>query len=184
MRSSLQHRLLLLPILLLIAGIGCQTPAEQPTPTPQPHPAPDTLPQPPDTAISYLALGDSYTIGTSVDSVDRWPTQLRNTLLGRNLPMGPPVYIARNGWTTGNLLDGITQGAYPDTFDLVSLLIGVNHQFQGRSFSEYQAEFLWLIDEGLRLCNSEKRGHSCCPSPTTGLRPLANPAILSRSLRS
>jgi len=185
MRQSLQHRPLLLPILLLMAAIGCQPPTEQPTPNPQPNPAPDTLSQAPDTAISYLALGDSYTIGTSVDSVDRWPTQLRDQLLGRGLPMGPPVYLARNGWTTGNLLDGITREAYPDTFDLVSLLIGVNNQFQGRSFAEYQTELGLLIDEALEAVQQQKERLFVLSIPDYGVTPFGqtrNPEQIAAQL--
>ena len=84
----------------------------------------------PDT-VTFLALGDSYTIGESVDSTLRWPVQLAEALQGEGVPIREPIIVARTGWTTDELADGIAGAGITGTFDLVSLLIGVNNQYRG-----------------------------------------------------
>src|SRR5579863_7814410 len=88
--------------------------------------------------VSYLALGDSYTIGESVGPEERYPEQVRRLLAEEDhLDCRDPEIIAVTGWTTGNLLEALAdakvgEGGGP-TYDAVSLLIGVNNQYQGRS---------------------------------------------------
>ncbi|MEO7313089.1 MAG: SGNH/GDSL hydrolase family protein [Chitinophagaceae bacterium] len=100
---------------------------------------------PADTANKrILALGDSYTIGQSVSEADRFPNLTALWLRERGVKVKYPVeIIARTGWTTADLLSGITsaspQPAGP--YDAVTLLIGVNNQYQGRDTGEYRAEF-------------------------------------------
>jgi lysophospholipase L1-like esterase len=102
---------------------------------------------------AYLALGDSYTIGESVDSNLRYPVQAMRLLF----PGAKPAIIATTGWTTANLLDAIT-AAKPDTnYEAVSLLIGVNNQYQGRSQEEYSLQFETLLKAAIRLAG--KRPH-------------------------
>jgi lysophospholipase L1-like esterase len=98
-------------------------------------------------SLRFLALGDSYTIGTAVDEKDRWPVILANALEARNgsQPASPEVdvdIVAVDGWTTRNLINGIEAGrdSLLAEYDLVSLLIGVNNQYQGLSTTEYQSE--------------------------------------------
>jgi lysophospholipase L1-like esterase len=95
--------------------------------------------------FSYLALGDSYTIGESVDEAERWPVQLCMTLRARNVRMREPVIIARTGWTTDELNVAIDKANLEGKFDLVTLLIGVNNQYRGRSAEEYREEFRALL---------------------------------------
>ncbi|SDH19615.1 Lysophospholipase L1 [Dyadobacter soli] len=93
----------------------------------------------------YLALGDSYTIGQSVAPDERWPVILADELKKVGKPVATPEIIARTGWTTRNLLDALEQSPPTGTFDLVSLLIGVNNQYQGRNMEEYRVEFRQLL---------------------------------------
>jgi len=104
-------------------------------------------------SITYLALGDSYTIGTAVDATERWPALLAEHL--RTASGDPaqknyeitPDFIAVNGWTTTDLKGGINRRMDLLTeYDLVSLLIGVNNQFQGGSASVYATEFEELLN--------------------------------------
>ncbi len=98
-----------------------------------------------DEPLRFLALGDSYTIGTGVNEVQRWPVQLADFLRESGFDVEEPLIIARNGWTTGDLLDGIADIEITGPFDFVSLLIGVNNQYRGYPESEYRVEFRKLL---------------------------------------
>jgi len=95
--------------------------------------------------LRFLALGDSYTIGESVDPAQRWPVQLAALLRKEGLDVGDPTIIARTGWTTDELAAGIKRDEPQGTYDLVSLLIGVNNQFRGRDGEEYRRQFVELL---------------------------------------
>lgn len=95
--------------------------------------------------LSYLALGDSYTIGESVAVGERWPVQLAAALQAQGVAMGEPTIIARTGWTTGELQAAIVSSYHDETYDLVTLLIGVNNQFRGQSLETYRTEFKELL---------------------------------------
>jgi lysophospholipase L1-like esterase len=99
----------------------------------------------PENPLTYLALGDSYTIGESVAETDRWPVQLAVALRKQGIQIADPVIIARTGWTTDDLLRGIETKGELGTYDLVSLLIGVNDQFQGLSIDGYRQRFRELL---------------------------------------
>lgn len=91
---------------------------------------------------TYLALGDSYTIGQSVGGADRYPVQAA-ALLGAK---DAPEVVARTGWTTGDLLDALTENPpSKPVYHVVTLLIGVNNQFQGGPIAEYRTQFTELL---------------------------------------
>ena len=94
--------------------------------------------------VSYLALGDSYTIGEGVEESMRWPNQLRDELQSLNFEVSKTNIIARTGWTTGELLNAIADSSF-NGYNLVSLLIGVNNQYRGQSFGVFQTEFDSLL---------------------------------------
>lgn len=100
-------------------------------------------------AYSYLALGDSYTIGEGVAASERWPVILRDSLVKIGIQLDTPQIIARTGWTTAELKAGIIQANPEGPFDLVSLLIGVNNQYRGKSRGytkeAYREEFSELL---------------------------------------
>lgn len=101
--------------------------------------------------IRFLALGDSYTIGQSVPVDKRWPRQLMDTLEAKGYEVDTLHYIATTGWRTDNLINAISGKNLEDkNFNLVSLLIGVNNQYQGRPFMQYQNEFPALLDSAIR----------------------------------
>lgn len=113
---------------------------------------PTTMTENPDLetgAYRYLALGDSYTIGESVEDFERWPNQLADSLKNLDLDLAVVDNIAVTGWTTGKLLDGIEAADLDPSYDFVSLLIGVNNFYQGRSIEEYETEFDTLLDQAL-----------------------------------
>ena len=99
--------------------------------------------------LRFLALGDSYTIGERVAADQRWPAQLRAALREKGFPMQEPAIIAQTGWTTTDLLAALREADLRGPFDLVTLLIGVNNQYQGLDQETYRAELRALI--GLAL---------------------------------
>jgi lysophospholipase L1-like esterase len=117
-------------------------------------------------ALRYLALGDSYTIGEGVAEDDRWPLQLARALRAEGIALGDPRIIATTGWTTDELsaamdaglveaAGGIAPGAPPRSYDFVSLLIGVNNQYRGRSLDNYRAEFDALLERAIGLAGGD-----------------------------
>jgi acyl-CoA thioesterase I len=101
---------------------------------------------------TYLALGDSYTIGEGVRSNDSFPFQLSGKLGFSN-----PKIIAKTGWTTRDLLSAIEQETLLEKYDFVSLLIGVNNQYQGKSRNQYIEELHQLIQFAIsKVLNKEK----------------------------
>jgi lysophospholipase L1-like esterase len=107
--------------------------------------------------LRILALGDSYTIGESVGAAQRWPGQLKDSLAARGINTQSLTYIATTGWRTDNLLNAIKgQGLDKKQYNLVTLLIGVNNQYQGKPFSQYISEFPALLDSAIRFAGGAK----------------------------
>jgi lysophospholipase L1-like esterase len=100
-------------------------------------------------SLRYLALGDSYTIGESVPDSQRWPVQLAEALRGDGIEVGKVDIIARTGWRTDDLDAAITRNKPQGPYDLVSLLIGVNNQYQGRPLEQYRKEFPALLERAI-----------------------------------
>ena len=107
--------------------------------------------------IQYLALGDSYTIGQSVCEKCTFPAQLKNSLQNTNFKNTFSLkIIAQTGWTTTNLIAATSNENLTPNYDLVTLLIGVNNQFQGQSFSLYEKEFPELVTTSIALAKGDK----------------------------
>lgn len=108
------------------------------------------------TPLKYLALGDSYTIGESVPEAERWPNQLAESLSSNGIPVAKPTIIATTGWRTDNLKNAITIARLKNEYDLVSLLIGVNNQYQGKPADQYAIEFEDLLTTAVQLAQGKK----------------------------
>ncbi len=107
---------------------------------------------------NYLALGDSYTIGQSVEAAENFPNQLVTGLQAKGIKVNAPEIRAVTGWTTGDLIASLrTSAPALPRYDLVTLLIGVNNQFQGRTMTEYQIEFRFLLNEAITFAGDKKR---------------------------
>lgn len=104
----------------------------------------------------YLALGDSYTIGEGVEEKMRWPIQLSQRLAEQGIQLSSVEIIATTGWTTRDLLDGIEE-TKPSEHDIVSLLIGVNNQYQGLAFSTFTQELDELLQTAISLAGEKKK---------------------------
>ncbi|MCV9386609.1 SGNH/GDSL hydrolase family protein [Reichenbachiella ulvae] len=127
----------------------------------------------PNAAFSYLALGDSYTIGASVTEAERWPVQLVDRLRSHQIDIKNPRIIAQTGWTTGSLLNAIDRADdLKESYDCVSLLIGVNNQFQGRSLDEYRQQYEQLLDVALSKVNQDTSRVIVLSIPDYGVTPF------------
>jgi lysophospholipase L1-like esterase len=126
------------------------------------------------TVYQYLALGDSYTIGEGIDPAERYPVQLADSLRSGEFDIREPVIIARTGWTTDELDKGMTAVALPDTFHMVSLLIGVNNQYRGRSLDEYRLQFRNLLNRAITLARGDSRRVMVLSIPDWGVTPYAS----------
>jgi len=104
-------------------------------------------------ALSYLALGDSYTIGESVPPESRWPVQLARALRDEGVALDDPRIIANTGWTTDELEWGMDSAEPLGHFDFVSLLVGVNNQYRNRSAVGYRGEFHTLLKRAITCAN-------------------------------
>lgn len=123
--------------------------------------------------FKYLALGDSYTIGESVADDERFPAQLVKRLSAEGFDMGDPLIIAKTGWTTDELSAAIKEKNVKDTFNIVTLLIGVNNQYRGRSAEEYRGELKQLIETALRYAGGKKENVIIISIPDWGVTPFA-----------
>ncbi|CAN5529179.1 SGNH/GDSL hydrolase family protein [soil metagenome] len=123
--------------------------------------------------MRYLALGDSYTIGQSVPEAERWPVQLATQLNAAGIVTESPQIIARTGWTTDDLLYALANEKPQGPFDLVSLLIGVNNQFQKRSSDEYRAQFRTLLQKSIALAGGKASHVLIVSIPDWGVTPFA-----------
>jgi lysophospholipase L1-like esterase len=114
---------------------------------------------PPSPPHGFLALGDSYTIGEGVDAADRWPVQLAGALRARGLDLGAPRIIATSGWTTDELSAAIDAAAdsLSPPYALVSLGIGVNDQYRGRSLEAYAPAFRALLARAVAYAGGDPR---------------------------
>ncbi|WBL24831.1 SGNH/GDSL hydrolase family protein [Zunongwangia sp. HGR-M22] len=122
---------------------------------------------------SYLALGDSYTIGESVDASKRWPVQLTQQLKNRGYAMAAPKIIAKTGWTTADLIAGINSELNVQRdFDLVSILIGVNNQYQNKPITEYEEELREIFRKAINHSKTMEAGVFAVSIPDYGFTPF------------
>ncbi len=122
---------------------------------------------------TFLSLGDSYTIGESVAEQDRWSVQLAAMLREKGVDLAPPDLIARTGWTTAELAEAIQQSGNTSTYDLVSLLIGVNNQYRGQPLDRYRAELRELLQTAIRFAKGRPDRVIVLSIPDWGVTPFA-----------
>ncbi|MET4080535.1 lysophospholipase L1-like esterase [Pedobacter sp. UYP30] len=126
-----------------------------------------------DKGITYLALGDSYTIGESVSAEDSYPYQIKKLLNDAKIPVEKPKIIATTGWTTTDLLGAIATEKPASNYSFVTLLIGVNNQYRGYDLSLYQKEFTTLLHKAISFANGDKSRVFVISIPDWGITPFA-----------
>lgn len=122
--------------------------------------------------ISYLALGDSYTIGEAVSEDLRWPVQLAKKLNGEGIKVNDPLIIAKTGWTTNELQEAIEEKEPGTDYDLVSLLIGVNNQYRGYPIDQYKKEFKELLIQAVTFADGDTTKVFVVSIPNYGVTPF------------
>ncbi|WP_234737128.1 SGNH/GDSL hydrolase family protein [Tellurirhabdus bombi] len=122
---------------------------------------------------TFLSLGDSYTIGESVPETDRWSVQLATMLREQGVNVANPDIIARTGWTTEELQAAIKSSGNTKTYNLVSLLIGVNNQYRGQSLEKYRSEFNALLQTATQYAGGNKARVFVLSTPDWGVTPFA-----------
>ena len=133
-------------------------------------------PNPSAKKYSYLALGDSYTIGEKVQEKERWPVQLVAQLNQKGYSVAPPKIIAKTGWTTQDLIQGMNSDLdVQKDYDLVSILIGVNNQYQGQDIHKYEEDLREIFRRAIDHSKTLEKGVFAVSIPNYGVTPFGQP---------
>ncbi|MEY3577739.1 MAG: hypothetical protein RL394_1324 [Bacteroidota bacterium] len=122
---------------------------------------------------SFLALGDSYTIGESVPIYESFPYQTVQLLRNKGISMHAAEIIAKTGWTTDELMAGIDRTTFEKSYDIVTLLIGVNNQYRGKDPAVYEKEFEKLLNKAIAFAGGNKQHVFVISIPDWGATPFA-----------
>ena len=122
----------------------------------------------------YLALGDSYTIGESVSQKQRWPNQLVERLKSAGIECSEPTILAKTGWTTADLLNALDESKITGSYDLVTLLIGVNNQYQNIDLRVYQLEFVQILQRAITYTGGDSSHVIVLSIPDWSVTPFAS----------
>jgi lysophospholipase L1-like esterase len=169
----------IISIFFLLVACKKQTPTDNlPVYTPPP-------PAPVIAGLKYLALGDSYTIGESVPPSTRYPAQASALLTAQGKNVTTTTYVATTGWTTGNLISALNNGNYAKDYDVVTLLIGVNNQFQGLPLAQYKTDFTELLSRAIQYAKNDTSHVFVLSIPDYSVTPFAqgrDTAYISRQI--
>ena len=125
-------------------------------------------------SIHYLALGDSYTIGASVERDDNFPNQTFQLLKSAGFKTSSIQIIAKNGWTAEDLITAVATTNKRNSYQVVTLLIGVNNQYQGRPSKEFEPSFLALLKSAITLTGNKPKRVFVISIPDWGITPFAS----------
>ncbi|WP_319592250.1 SGNH/GDSL hydrolase family protein [uncultured Draconibacterium sp.] len=172
-------------LFLMLAGLAC-TDKENPVimnVIPEPSDSKENDNQ--DSTFYYLALGDSYTIGESVEEDKRFPVQLVERLKAEGFEMQPAKIVARTGWTTDELAAAIENENLKNSYNLVTLLIGVNNQYRGRSADDYRGEFRNNLQTAIKYAGNKAQNVIVVSIPDYGVTPFGqsrNPEQIAKEI--
>ena len=125
-------------------------------------------------SLTYLALGDSYTVGEAEPQLQSFPYQLKNLLISYSVKVSSPKVIATTGWTTDDLINGISQSdVHGKTYDFVTLLIGVNDQYQHLSQDNYRVKFAQVLASAITFAKGDTSRVFVLSIPDWGVTPFA-----------
>jgi lysophospholipase L1-like esterase len=124
-------------------------------------------------SLTILSLGDSYTIGESVLLQENFPYQAVQLLRNAGFEFKAPEIIAKTGWTTDELQTAINSHRFLPKYDFVTLLIGVNNQYRGRSVENYKPEFESLLKQAIQFAGNDTSHVFVLSIPDWGATPFA-----------
>jgi lysophospholipase L1-like esterase len=127
-------------------------------------------------ALTFLALGDSYTIAEGVSPLEQWPVHLVRMLRAEKVDIADPRVVAKTGWTTDELADVIDAEKITGSWSLVSLLIGVNNQYRGRPAEQFRGEFRELLATAIRFAGKKPARVLVLSIPDWGVMPVGEKA--------
>ncbi|RFZ81192.1 SGNH/GDSL hydrolase family protein [Mucilaginibacter terrenus] len=124
-------------------------------------------------SLSYLAMGDSYTVGRLMPLAQTFPFLLAAKLNSKGIKTSRPVIVAQNGWRTDELLKAIKDTSIKHTYDFVTLLIGVNNHYQRKPIEVYRTEFKQLLDSAIAYAKGNAIHVIVLSIPDWGATPFA-----------
>ncbi len=124
-------------------------------------------------AISFLALGDSYTAATSEKKVNSWPVQLTQILKKKGVSLNSPEILAKAGWTSTDLIENMEKQQLSNSFGLVGLLIGVNNQYKNKDIDIFKSEFPRLLETSIALAKNDPKNVFVLSIPDWSVTPFA-----------
>ncbi len=122
---------------------------------------------------SWLALGDSYTIGEGVPLHLSYPYQTLQLLRKKHFHFHAPEIIAQTGWTSFELADHLLHYNLSQQYDIVTLLIGVNNQYRNLPIEAYNTDLHFLIKKALHLVGGHSQRVILLSIPDWGVTPFA-----------
>ncbi|HEX6915853.1 MAG TPA: SGNH/GDSL hydrolase family protein [Chitinophagaceae bacterium] len=122
---------------------------------------------------SWIALGDSYTIGEAVPLHESFPYQALQLLRKRGFHFHAPEIVAKTGWTTFELADHMLHTTFNDQYDFVTLLIGVNNQYRGLPLDDFKSDFEFLLKKAIRFTAGNAKRVLVISIPDWGTTPFA-----------
>jgi lysophospholipase L1-like esterase len=125
------------------------------------------------TGTTYLALGDSYTIGEGVALHDSFPYQLVQLLRDKRKDVYGPEIVAKTGWTTAELISHLDHIVLNHAYDFITLLIGVNNQYRGLDVKEYGIDLEDLVQKAVALVKNDASRVLVMSIPDWGKSPFA-----------
>ena len=161
-------------LMMLLQVLACKK-NENPAVEPAPTPVVPGFAQP----NTWLALGDSYTIGQGVAASERFPALTVEFLVQKGISVSALDYIATTGWTTTDLQNAINNKK-PENHTIVSLLIGVNDQYQKRDTTGYRQRFAGLLGNAIALANGKKENVFVLSIPDYSVTPYASTSDTAR----
>jgi len=108
-----------------------------------------------------------------VPESERWPVRVAEGLRERGVKVQDPVFIAHTGWTTDELAAAIDAAKPEGSFELVTLLIGVNDQYRGRAADSYRGPFRKLLDRAIAFAGGSASRVVVVSIPDWGVTPFA-----------
>ena len=131
-------------------------------------------------SYTFLALGDSYTVGENVALFENYPYQTVQLMRKAGYNFNAPEIIAQTGWTSNELKQGIRNTYLQPSYHFASLLIGVNDQYRGEDPEAYRTLFEQLLQQAISLTGNRRERVFVLSIPDWGVTPFAEGKDRSR----